>query len=92
MSLGKGALIAMSTKQKLNTTSSTEAELVGVSDSRPFNMWATYFFKAQGEGVTDYKLFGIYCIKITSRVSSLQIMARHPAPNGLDISTLDTFM
>ena len=56
MSLRKGALIAMSTKQKLNTTSSTEAELVGISDSMPFNMWATYFFKAQGEGVTDYKL------------------------------------
>ena len=53
MSLGKGALIAMSTKQKLNTTSSTEAELVEVSDSMPFNMWATYFFKAKGEGVTD---------------------------------------
>jgi len=56
MSLGKGALIAMSTKQKLNTTSSTEAELVGVSDSMPFNMWGTYFFKAQGKGVTDYTI------------------------------------
>ena len=33
MSLGTDALIAMSTKQKLNTTSSTEAELVGVGDS-----------------------------------------------------------
>ena len=51
MSLGAGALIAMSTKQKLNTTSSTEAELVGVSDSMPFNMWCTYFFKAQGRAV-----------------------------------------
>ena len=56
MSLGTGALIAMSTKQKLNTTSSTEAELVGVSDSMPFNMWATYFFKAQGRGIADYKI------------------------------------
>ena len=84
MLLGKGALIAMSTKQKLNTTSSTEAELIGVSDSMPFNMWATYFFKAQGEG--------IYYTKTTSRVSSLQTMARHPAPNELGISTSDTFM
>ena len=56
MSLGTGALIAMSTKQKLNTNSSTEAELVGVSDSMPFNVWATYFFKAQGREVADYKL------------------------------------
>ena len=55
MTLGSGALIAMSTKQKLNTTSSTEAELVGVSDSLPFNIWAAYFIKAQGLGVTDYK-------------------------------------
>jgi len=35
MTLGSGALIAMSTKQKLKTISSTEAELVGVSDSLP---------------------------------------------------------
>ena len=53
MTLGSGALIAMSTKQKLNTTSSTEAELVGVSDSMPFNMWCTYFFKAQGQEVGE---------------------------------------
>ena len=39
MTLGLGAMIAMSTKQKLNTTSSTEAELVGVSDSLKFNLW-----------------------------------------------------
>ena len=55
MSFGTGALIAMSTKQKLNTTSSTEAELVGVGESMPFNMWATYFFKEQGVGLKDYK-------------------------------------
>ena len=55
MSLGTGALIAMSTKQKLNTTSSTEAELVGVGDSMAFNMWATYFFKEQGRDLKDYK-------------------------------------
>jgi hypothetical protein len=30
MTLGTGALISMSTKQKLNSTSSTEAVLVGV--------------------------------------------------------------
>ena len=48
MTLGVGAMIAMSTKQKLNTTSSTEAELVGVSDSLKFNLWCTCFFAAQG--------------------------------------------
>ena len=53
MSLGTRAVIAMSKKQKLNTTSSTEAELVGVSDSLVFNMWCTYFFKAQGQELGD---------------------------------------
>ena len=53
LSLGTGSVIAMSTKQKLNTTSSTEAELVGVSDSLGFNMWCTYFFKAQGQELGD---------------------------------------
>ena len=49
MLLGTGALIAMSTKQKLNTTSFTEAELVGVSNSMSFYMGLKYFFKAQGQ-------------------------------------------
>ena len=53
MSLGTGAVIAMPTKQKLNTTSSTEADLVGVSDSLGFNIWCTYFFKSQGKELGD---------------------------------------
>ncbi|MFN7263281.1 MAG: reverse transcriptase domain-containing protein, partial [Cyanobacteriota bacterium] len=35
MTLGEGGLCAMSTKQKINTKSSTEAELVGVDDAMP---------------------------------------------------------
>ena len=56
ISLGTGALITMQIKQKPNTTSSTEAEFVGVSDSMPFDTWATYFFKMQGRGVSKYYL------------------------------------
>lgn len=48
MTLGQGAVISMSTKQKLNTKSSTEAELVGVDDALPFNIWSHYFLKWQG--------------------------------------------
>ena len=48
MTFGNGAAISMSTKQKLNTKSSTEAELVGVDDALPFNIWAMYFLKEQG--------------------------------------------
>ena len=36
MTLGKGAALSPSTKQKLNTKSSTEAELVGVDDTMTF--------------------------------------------------------
>ena len=47
MPMGAGVLITMSTKQNLTTKSSTEPDLVGLSNSMPFNMWSTYFFKAQ---------------------------------------------
>ena len=48
MSFGWGALHARSSKQKLNTKSSTEAELVGLSEYIPYNIWLTNFLKEQG--------------------------------------------
>ena len=48
MTFGRGAVMSMSTKQKLNTKSSTKAELVGVDDCIPFNVWARYFLQEQG--------------------------------------------
>jgi hypothetical protein len=39
LSLGQGALMLMSSKQKINTKSSTEAELVGVDDAMNFVVW-----------------------------------------------------
>ena len=48
MSLGKGSIVSMSTKQKLNTKSSTEGELVGVDDAMPRILWTRYFIQAQG--------------------------------------------
>ena len=48
LTLGTGAAISMSTKQKINTKSSTEAELVGVDDTLPHNIWCRNFLKAQG--------------------------------------------
>ncbi len=53
LSLGKGATYGTSTKQKLNTKSSTEAELVGVNDVMPQVLWTRYFLQAQGYEVTD---------------------------------------
>ena len=53
LTLGRGFPIVNSTKQKLNTRSSTESELVGVDDMMPTILWARYFLKAQGYDVTD---------------------------------------
>jgi hypothetical protein len=46
--LGRGTFYGTSTKQKLVTRSSTEAELVGVYDVMPQVLWTQYFLKAQG--------------------------------------------
>jgi hypothetical protein len=51
--MGRGAVVAMSAKQKLNSTSSTEGELIGAADLMPKLLWARYFLDAQGYDVTD---------------------------------------
>ena len=48
MTLGQGAVYSFSAKQKINTKSSTESEVVGVDDAMPLCMWARYFFLHQG--------------------------------------------
>jgi hypothetical protein len=40
--------ISFSRKQKLNTKSSTESELVGVDDAMPLVIWTRYFLQEQG--------------------------------------------
>ena len=49
LSLGKGALMSLSMKQKINTKSSTEAELVGCDDAANFVVWTKLFIEAQME-------------------------------------------
>jgi hypothetical protein len=46
--LGRGAIQTMSTKQKINTRSSTESELVSVDDAIAKVMWTKNFLEAQG--------------------------------------------
>ena len=48
MTFGKGMLDGSSRGQKINTTSSTEAEVVGVHDNMPAILWTRYFLDAQG--------------------------------------------
>ena len=47
-SFGIGGFMGKSTKQKLNTKSSTEAELVGASDYLPNTIWLKLFMESQG--------------------------------------------
>jgi hypothetical protein len=57
LSLGRGFPIVSSNKQKLNTRSSTETEIVGADAFMPEICWTRYFMKAQGYGVKDNVLF-----------------------------------
>jgi hypothetical protein len=57
MSLGKGSIYSTSIRQKLNTKSSTEAELVGVADVMPQILWTRYFLQAQGYDVAASTIY-----------------------------------
>jgi hypothetical protein len=57
LSMGRGFPIVSSTKQKLNTRSSTETELVGVDDCMPAILWTRYFLDSQGYGVRENIVF-----------------------------------
>ena len=48
ITLGKGAFYSGSSKQKLNTKSSTESEVVALSDALPQVLWFQRFLCAQG--------------------------------------------
>ena len=50
-SIGKGSITAFSTKQKLNTRSSTKAELVAIDDAMSQVIWSKLFL--QHEGIDD---------------------------------------
>jgi hypothetical protein len=53
MSLGKGSPISLSRKQRLNTKSLMEAEVVGVNDVMLLVIWTQNFMEAQGYTVHD---------------------------------------
>jgi hypothetical protein len=53
MTLGKGSIQNFLTKQKINTRSSTELELVGFDDVVPKILWTKLFMEAQGYDIKD---------------------------------------
>ena len=57
MSMGRGSIYSLSTKQKLNTRSSTEAELVGVNDALSLIIWTRNCLEDQGFSINDNMVF-----------------------------------
>jgi hypothetical protein len=57
ITLWKGAIYAKSSKQKLLTKSSTESELVAISDAMEQAVWTKNFVEAQGCSVPPIKVF-----------------------------------
>ena len=57
MSWGLGVLLSKYYKQKLNTKSSTEAKIVGVSNYLPNFIWARMFLEDQGFTTEENILF-----------------------------------
>ena len=55
--MGRGCLMPKAVKQKINTKSSTEAKLVGVSDLLPYMIWTSYFLQAQGYDIKEATLY-----------------------------------
>ncbi len=86
MTMGRDFPISVSTKQKLNTKSMTESELVGVDNMMPIILWSHYFLLSQGYGVIE-KL----CCKTIRVQSYLRETVKPPVGKVQNISTFATF-
>ena len=53
MTMGEGAMQTLSRKQKLNSRSSTEAELIAVDDAITQVLWTRLFMAEQGYPITE---------------------------------------
>ena len=54
---GCRSIISILKKQKLNTKSPTEAELIGTDNAMPQILWTRYFLEAQGYGTDEIILY-----------------------------------
>jgi hypothetical protein len=52
LTLGAGAVISSSNKQKINTKNSTESKIVALHDKTGDSIWARNFLEAQGYTIT----------------------------------------
>jgi len=74
LTMGRGAITNISAKQKVNTRSSTEAEVVGVDDVMGPILWTRYFLEEQGYEVIDNVLLqdnqSAICLETNGRASA----------------------
>ena len=54
---GRGSIISILMKKKLNTKISTETELIGADNVMPQILWKKYFLEAQGYGIDKNILY-----------------------------------
>jgi hypothetical protein len=92
LSMGQGAIMSMSSKQKINTKSSTEAELVGVDDAMNFVVWIQLFMGEQLKTVSSDSALSKFMhhqlfYKITQVRFNWKRMGNSQARRGRDIST-----
>ena len=57
MTMGKGAMMSRSQKQKLNTKSSAISELVGADDATTIMLWTKLFMEKQGYKIDEKILY-----------------------------------
>ena len=57
MSMDKGAIVNVSRRHKLNVGSSTESELVSISDALGVIVWYKYFMEARGYAIDNNLLY-----------------------------------
>jgi len=76
LTLGQGALLSFSSKQKINTKSSTEAEIVAVDDAMNFIEWVQLFVKEQIRNVgkdSPLRLIGNETVIQQDNTSAIQL-------------------
>jgi hypothetical protein len=82
----------MSNKQKLNTCSSTEAELVGVDDAMPRILWTSYFLQAQGYDTQPSTLFQDNQITILLENNGTALSSKYTQHIISDTTSLQTVL
>ena len=76
LTMGKETLLSLSMKQKINTKSSTEAELVGVDDVINFVVWSNFFFDWQFKDYNPNTSTSYLCktnILLQDNISTIQL-------------------